>query len=196
MSRALTPGSHGAGHTARDLDHKSSRELSGGRPMGIQLGSKIHLFYNCPPDVFMDPRIRRAGGSGEGRGNSKHSGFPPPPLRANHCRKMRETTHSERFLQKQAPELMSATCTTQALAVFKTWPENRVGPAGDKAGSSHLSTARPGSGLPAAASNGPPPTQHTGSRTTRQKADRHPESLPETGEVWGTLAVPAFSSGG
>ena len=62
MSRALTPGSHGAGHTAGDLDHKSSRELSGGRPMGIQLGSKIHLFYNCPPDVFIDPRIRRAGG--------------------------------------------------------------------------------------------------------------------------------------
>lgn len=108
---------------------------------------------------------------------------------------MRETTHSERFLQQQAPELMSATCTTQVLAVFKTWPENRAGLAGGKAASSPHE-ARPGSGLLAAASNGPPPTQHTGSQRTCQKADRHPESPPETGEVWGTLAVPAFSSGG
>ena len=29
--------------------------------MGILLESKIHLFYNCPPDVFIDPRIRWAG---------------------------------------------------------------------------------------------------------------------------------------
>ena len=78
MSRALTPGSHGAGHTAGDLDHKSSRELSGGRPMGIQLGSKIHLFYNCPPDVFMDPRIRRAGGVERGEATQSILGSPHP----------------------------------------------------------------------------------------------------------------------
>lgn len=35
---------------------KRSHELSGDRLMGIWLGSKIHLFYNCP-DVFIDPRI-------------------------------------------------------------------------------------------------------------------------------------------
>lgn len=108
---------------------------------------------------------------------------------------MRETTHSERFLQKQAPELMSATCTTQALAVFKTWPENRVGPAGDKAGSSHLSTARPGSGLPAAASNGPPPTQHTGSRQRARRLTATPSHFQRQGRCGGRWLSPLFPLG-
>ena len=78
MSYALTPRSHGAGRTAGDLDHKSSRELSGGRPMGIQLGSKIHLFYNCPPDMFMDPRIQWAGVAGRGEAARSILGSPHP----------------------------------------------------------------------------------------------------------------------
>lgn len=55
------------------LTIKAIRELSGDRPMGILLGSKIHLFYNCPPDVFIDPRIRWAG-----EGEVAQSSGPPP----------------------------------------------------------------------------------------------------------------------
>lgn len=97
--------------------------------MGIQLGSKIHLFYNCPPDMFMDPRIRWAGVAGGGEVAHSILGSPPPPPR----KPLQENEGNHPFQtisQKQAPELMSATCTTQALAVFKHSQENRAGLAG------------------------------------------------------------------
>lgn len=78
----------------RTLTINASRELSGDRPMRILLGSKIHLFYNCPPDVFIDPRIQGAGGGGEAAQSVRGQPPPPPPL-CNHGRKVRETIHSE-----------------------------------------------------------------------------------------------------
>lgn len=55
-SCALGPGLSGVDAHSGNLIIKASRELSGDRPMGVSLGCRIHLFYNCP-DVFIDPCI-------------------------------------------------------------------------------------------------------------------------------------------
>lgn len=46
---------------------------------------------------------------------------------AHHCKKINETTHFERFLQKQVSDLIFATCTTQNLPGFKTWSGKQSG---------------------------------------------------------------------